>query len=78
MPHSGMIRPYFQILGLLKKCQETNNLTYVATYVRLVYIGDVFYGDIAGDSDTRQALLTCLGHLGQSDRDRNDPNCQGK
>jgi hypothetical protein len=38
---------------------------------RLVYIGD-------SDSNTRQSLLTCLGHLGRKDRDRNDPNCQGK
>jgi hypothetical protein len=35
-----------------------------------------FYGNITGD--TQQSLLTCLGHLGQSDRDKNDPNCQGE
>ncbi len=29
-----------------------------------------FYGDIAGDSDTRLSLLTCLGHLGWRNRDR--------
>ncbi len=29
-----------------------------------------FHGDIAGDSDTLQSLLTCLGHLRQFDRDR--------
>ena len=29
-----------------------------------------FYGYIAGDSDTRQSLRTCLGHLGWSNRDR--------
>jgi hypothetical protein len=29
-----------------------------------------FYGDIAGDSDTRLSLLTCFGHLGRLDRDR--------
>jgi len=38
----------------------------------------MFYGNIASDTDMRQSLLTCLGHLGQSDRERNDPNCQGK
>ncbi len=29
-----------------------------------------FHGDIAGDSDTQQSLITCLDHLGQCDRDR--------
>jgi hypothetical protein len=29
-----------------------------------------FYGDIARDSDMLQSLLTCIGHLGQRDRDR--------
>jgi hypothetical protein len=36
----------------------------------------MFYGNITGD--TQESILTCLGHLGQSDRDKNDPNCQGE
>ncbi len=30
---------------------------------------------VTRDSDTRQSLLTCLGHLGQHDINRNDPIC---
>jgi hypothetical protein len=33
----------------------------------------MFYGDNACNSDTRQSLLTCSGHLGQSDINRIDP-----
>ena len=29
----------------------------------------------ARDSNTRQSLLTCLGHLGRRDINRNDPIC---
>jgi len=32
-----------------------------------------FYGDNAGNNDTRQSLLTCLGHLERHDINRNDP-----
>ncbi len=36
------------------------------------------YGDITGDSDMRQSLLTCLGHLGWRGRDRIISIGQGK
>jgi hypothetical protein len=41
-----------------------------STLLRLIYLGNVFYGNIVGNIDMRQSLLTCLGHLGRCERDR--------